>query len=78
MKPARTFRLDRLYHQFLKPKGILIDQLPILVTKLYEAGFIEVFHDELNPSLERYSETEKLTNRKHGDELFKIIGTLKI
>ena len=77
MKPQRTFRLDKLYNQFLKPKGIAATQLPFLVSKLYEAGFIQVFSDTRDVDLERYSETEKLTSRKHRDELFKIIGGLK-
>ena len=73
----RTFRLDRLYHQFLKPKGIPLDKLPFLVSKLYEAGFIEVFHENNDPDSERYFETEKLTSREHRDDLFKIIQELK-
>ena len=71
----RTFRLDRLYFQFLKPKSIPLEKLPLLVTKLYEAGFIELNHNF--GDTERYSENEKLTNRQHRDELFKIIEGLK-
>ena len=70
----RTFRLDRLYHQLLKPKGIELEKLPLLVTKLYESGFIELYH--IFGDDERYSETEKLTNRQNRDELFKIIHEL--
>lgn len=70
----RTFRTDRLYHQLLKPKGIELEKLPLLVTKLYESGFIELYHSFGDD--ERYSETEKLTNRKNRDELFKIIQGL--
>lgn len=70
----RTFRLDRLYHQLLKPKGIELEKLPLLVTKLYESGFIELYHSFGDD--ERYSETEKLTNRQNRDELFKIIHEL--
>lgn len=70
----RTFRLDRLYHQFLKPKGIELEKLPLFVTKLYESGFIELYHNFGDD--ERYSETEKLTGREHRDELFKIIQEL--
>jgi hypothetical protein len=77
----RTFKLDRLYHQFLKPKGIELLQLPFLVSKLYEAGFIEVWRDgydhKTDSYIERYSETEKLTSRQHRDELFKIIQGLQ-
>lgn len=71
----RTFRTDRLYHQLLKPKGIELEKLPLLVTKLYESGFIELYHDFGDD--ERYSETEKLTSRNNRDELFKIIEGLK-
>lgn len=71
----RTFRLDRLYHQLLKPKGIELEKLPLFVTKLYESGFIELYHHFGDD--ERYSETEKLTSRNNRDELFKIIEGLK-
>lgn len=70
----RTFRLDRLYFQFLKPKSIELEKLPLLVTKLYESGFIELYHHFGDD--ERYTETEKLTNRQNRDELFKIIQEL--
>lgn len=78
MNHQKTFRIDRLYHQFLKPKGIAMEKLPFLVSQLYEAEFIEVFRDPKDPDLERYLETEKLTSRKHRDELFKIIQGLKL
>lgn len=71
----RTFRLDRLYFQFLKPKSIELEKLPLFVTKLYESGFIELYHDFGDD--ERYSETKKLTSRNNRDELFKIIEGLK-
>lgn len=81
MRLTRTFRLDRLHHKFLKPNNISIEKLPFLVSKLYEAGFIEVWKDGYdhisNTYIERYSETEKLTSRKYKNELFKIIGSLK-
>jgi DNA-binding transcriptional ArsR family regulator len=77
LKHTRTFRLDKLYNQFLKPKNIPLEQLPFLISKLYEAGFITVVRDSQDPDLERYSETEKLTSRQHRDELFKIIERLK-
>lgn len=69
---ARTFRLDRLYFQFLKPKGLSIELLHELQTLMIEHGFIN-----MEDGLERYSETEKLTSRQHRDELFKIIQGLK-
>lgn len=77
MNHPKTFRLDKLYHQFLKPAGLPIDALPELATRLYEAGFIDLFRDRNNPELERYAETPKLTERLARDELFKLIGRLK-
>ena len=74
-KPERTFRIDRLYNQFLKPKNIPLDRLPFLVSKLYEARFIELY-GQPDSEAERYSENEKLTSRQHRDELFKIIQGL--
>jgi hypothetical protein len=73
-KQTKTYKTERLYHQLLSPKNIPADQLPFLISKLYEAGFIEVFtvlEDE------RYLETEKLLSGEHKNELFKIIGGLK-
>lgn len=68
---------SQLYHQFLKPQQISEDYLPLLVAKLYEASFIELYQDEVSPDVEKYSETEKLTSRQHRDELFKIVNSLK-
>lgn len=68
----RTFRLDRLYFQFLKPKGIELDKLMNFQVLMIEHGFIN-----MESCLKRYTETEKLTSRQHRDELFKIIGGLK-
>lgn len=76
MRPL-TYRIDRLYHRFLKPEGIGIDKLHFLATALFDHGFIEIVRSETNPDDERYYETEKLTSRQHRDELFKIIGRLK-
>lgn len=73
MSHPRTFRLDRLYHQFLKPKGGSIEQLPVLAARLYEAGFIEITRDP-DSELERYVETDKLLSREHTKELFAIVG----
>jgi len=73
---TRTYKTERLYHQFLKPKGISIDKLPFLVARLYSQGFIELFRSSVEPDYERYAETEKLTSRQHRDELFKLIQEL--
>lgn len=67
----RTFRIDRLYFQFLKPKGLSIELLHELQTLMIEHGFIT-----MEDGLERYIETEKLTSRQHRDELFKLIRGL--
>lgn len=69
----RTYRIDRLYHRFLKPKGIPLDQLPALATRLQTAGFIDLGHVA---GLGRYIETTKLISRDHRDELFKLIQLL--
>lgn len=71
---ARTFNLTRLYHKFLKPKGIPIEKLPLLVTQLYEHEFIDLIQTE--DLSERYTETEKLSSRQNRDELFKIVQGL--
>lgn len=72
----RTFRLDRLYHQFLKPKLIPLEKLTELVEGLYQAGFIDLMPNGPDSPDQRYSETEKLTGREHRDELFKIVSKL--
>lgn len=71
----RTFRLDRLYFQFLKPQGIGMNALPRLISTLYEARFIDLYADK-DLETERYVELPKLLNRQHKDELFKIIQKL--
>ena len=77
MKPIRTFRLDRLYHQFLKPHDLSLDHLPILVSKLFEHEFIDLFQVDVGSDEERYSETDKLSSKKHKKELFNLIRSLK-
>ena len=73
----RTFNTTRLFHQFLKPNGLPMEALPFLIRDLYQAGFIDAIGTPDHPEVERYSETDKLTGRKHRDELFKIIQELK-
>lgn len=73
----KSFKLEKLYHRLLKPRGIPISGLPSLVTRLYEAGFIEVFHIVDNPDEERYTPTDKMTSRDHRDEFFKIVNQTK-
>lgn len=75
MTHPRTYRIDKLYNQFLKPKGIGIDRLDALIDRLLAQGFIAIdgrlsVH---STDLERYSETEKLTSMEHKSELFKLI-----
>jgi len=79
MKPQhdRTFKMDRLYFQFLKPKGIHRDKLFELFDSLYQSGFIQIVPDDARTNETRYIETEKLTSRNNSDELFKIIEGLK-
>lgn len=76
MTHERTYSLEKLYHKFLKQKNIPIEKLPIFVSKLYQAGFIDVFRSPEDPDVERYSETEKLRDRRHADELFSIVQSL--
>ena len=73
----RTFRIDRLYFQFLKPKGIHRDKLFELFDSLYQSGFIQIVPDDAGTNEARYIETEKLKNRQNRDELFKIVEGLK-
>jgi len=77
MKHPRSFKLESLYHRFLKPKDIDISDLPRFVSMMYAAGFIDLYHDNEDPDVERYVELEKLTSREHRDELFKLIQSLK-
>lgn len=69
--------IKQLYFQFLKPKGLPIEKLNELVTKLYESEFIDLFYKKENPDVEYYVELYKLTSGEFKDELFKIIGGLK-
>ena len=73
----RTFKMDRLYFQFLKPKGIHRDKLFELFDSLYQSGFIQIVPDDARTNETRYTETEKLTSRNNRDKLFKIIEGLK-
>lgn len=73
----RTFKIDRLYFQFLKPKGIPRDKLFELFDSLYQSGFIQIVPDDVGTNETRYIETEKLTSRNNRDELFKIIERIK-
>lgn len=75
MNFERTFALTRLYHQFLKPKRVDASALSDLVTRLYEARFIDLYTREENSGtvVERYIELPKLTEREHRDELFKLV-----
>lgn len=77
MKHARTFRIDRLYHKFLKPQGMSSDLVGILATRLQDHDFIAIHWDDERLLGDRYEETEKLTNRKNKDELFKLINEIK-
>lgn len=66
----RTYRIDKLYHQFLKPKGIPQDRLPDLIDRLTREGFIEVIQG-------RYIELDKMTSGKHKKELFNITRSFR-
>ena len=68
MNFERTYRIDRLFHKFLKSKGVSAQHLGYLSYLLESFGFIRV-----SPDKERYIETEKLTSGKNRETLFKII-----
>lgn len=68
----RTYRIDKLYHQFLKPKGLGYNRLLDLLDGLTRADFIEV-----DASTARYTENDKMTDGKHRKELFDIVRRLK-
>ncbi len=76
---SRSYRLDTLYHKFLKPKNIPIDRLEEFAVSLWESRFIDFIpnKDVNNPNIERYEETEKMLLRQNQDELFKIVRSLK-
>jgi len=67
----RTFRLDRLYHRFLKTRDMPIECLDEFATTLQLGGFIELLPDD------RYQETPKLTGRANKKEFFKLIWRFK-
>jgi len=67
----RTFRLDRLYHRFLKPRDIPLKYLDRFIDLLNMEGFIELLPDD------RYQETPKLTGRANKKEFFKLIWRFK-
>lgn len=69
----KKYRIDKLYHRFLRPKGIGLDKLTALYFALSEAHFIELHESE---SGLKFTETNKLLDRKNAKELFKIIQKL--
>lgn len=71
MEFKRTFKVDTLYHKFLKARNVPLEYLSELVLKLEEQKFIELIG-----SGERYSELEKLISRQNRDELFKLIYSI--
>ena len=72
MKHARTFRIDRLYHRFLKPQGISIKNLGAFIVILEAMSFIKT-----NLEKDRYEETPRLSEGESKKDLFKIIQKLK-
>jgi hypothetical protein len=70
MEYSRTFRVDRLYHQFIKPRSLSID-VNTLASDLHIRGFIKLL------TYDRYLETAKLTERKHNKELYAYLATLR-
>lgn len=72
----KTYKLDRIYHQLMKPRGVPVEQLNFVVSRLYEQGFIELY-SEPDLETERYSETDKLTGHTNKKELFKLLEKIK-
>lgn len=77
MSHPRTFRTDKLYHQFLKPAGVPLECLTDFVTELHCEGFIVPIPPEGEDASWRYYETKKLTSGDYKDDLFKLIGTFR-
>lgn len=68
----RTYKLERLFHQLLKPRGIPSSELPFVIIELENSGFIETLIDA-NKEVTRYIETPKLVSGLARKELFKIL-----
>ncbi len=79
MKHQRTFRLDKLWHGFLKPHGVEFDRLNEFAEALESQGFIETRQPNEKSNHSRYVELEPLKrmNRNDRNEVFKIIFKLK-
>lgn len=71
-----THNINKLYHQFLKPNGINIQDLNYFVIRLTDQGFITPYLDD-NLMLVRYSRLPKFDDKASNDELFKLIQELK-
>lgn len=63
----RTFRIDRLFYKYLKPKRVGKQYLNDFAMLLEAHGFIDLLPGD------RYQETEKLTGRDNNQELFKLV-----
>lgn len=67
----RTYKLAKLYHQFLSPHNIYGDKpREELIQALLESNFINIAQNN------RYSESNKLIRGEHKNELFKIINKI--
>lgn len=73
----QTYPLKKLYFMFLRPEKLNMESLPLLVSLMYEARFIDVYRSATNPDEERFSELPKLKDKKHKDELFTLIRRIK-
>lgn len=67
----RTYRLDRLYFKFMKPKDIPLIYLDKFAMALHEDGFINIRPNH------RYSDTDKMVSGNHRKALFKLIEKFK-
>jgi len=63
----RTFRIDRLYHRYLRPRQVGLKYLNDFAMLLEAKGFILLLEND------RYSETSKLNNQTNNKELFALV-----
>jgi len=70
----RTFNIERVYHQLMKSRDVPREKLSDVVSALASHDFIEL---HLQGKDIRYSENEKLTDRQHKRELFKLLERVK-
>jgi hypothetical protein len=71
-----THNITKLYHQFLKPNNISIQELNYFAIRLTDQGFITPYLDD-DLLIVRYARLPKFDDKTSNNELFKLIGDLK-